>query len=155
MERWLAHVGAERMMGIASRRTVRGAQGALEGKVRNGRPSSCTEGRIVPVCLTSMYPSSTHNHSTALLAPACSGWGCCSCTPAAGCDTTPLLREAVDAGVSAGTVLGLSPRRGAGAGTGGARWKAMCLEKGLRFTCAMCRGAVMVVRAGGEGKTEA
>ena len=36
------------------------------------------------------------------------------------------------------------------------RWKAKCLEKGLRFTCAMCRGAVVVAAArGGEGKTEA
>ena len=24
------------------------------------------------------------------------------------------------------------------------RWKAKCLEKGLRFTCAICRGAVIV-----------
>ena len=25
------------------------------------------------------------------------------------------------------------------------RWKGKCMEKGLRFTCAMCRGAVVVV----------
>ena len=32
------------------------------------------------------------------------------------------------------------------------RWKDKCLEKGLRFTCAMCRGAVVVVSAGaGDG----
>ena len=36
------------------------------------------------------------------------------------------------------------------------RWKDKCLEKGLRFTCAMCRGAVVVVvtAGGGEGKSE-
>ena len=32
------------------------------------------------------------------------------------------------------------------------RWKAKCLEKGLRFTCPMCRGAVLMVAAGGAGE---
>ena len=27
-----------------------------------------------------------------------------------------------------------------------ARWKDKCLEKGLQFTCAMCRGVVVVAR---------
>lgn len=31
------------------------------------------------------------------------------------------------------------------------KWKAKCLEKALHFTCAMCRGTVMVVTAGAGG----
>ena len=32
------------------------------------------------------------------------------------------------------------------------RWKDKCLEKGLRFTCAMCRGAVVVVQGKAKGE---
>ena len=34
------------------------------------------------------------------------------------------------------------------------RWKDKCLEKGLRFTCAMCRADVVVAAAAGAGAAE-
>lgn len=77
-------------MGIAAPASLyaRGPPGELKGRCGT-KVVVYRRTPHVRLCLTSMY--APHNHRTAILAPACSGCGCCSFRPAAGCDPTLLL----------------------------------------------------------------